>query len=52
MNKMTLIEQYNEQCYNYFDNIDDDAEVFPINFDLFPSDPTTDTTTHMTTMIE
>ena len=51
-NKMTLEEQYNEQCYNYFDNIDDDAEVFLIDFDLFPSNPTTDTTTHMPTMIK
>ena len=49
---MTLEEQYNEQCYNYFDNIDDDAEVFLINFDLFPSDPTTNTTTHMPTIIK
>jgi len=51
---MTLEEQqYDEKCYNYFDNIDDDDdEVIEIPHDMFDFGPTTETTTHMPTMIE
>ena len=52
-NKMTLEEQYDEQCYNYFDNIDaDDDKVIEIPhdiFDMFEFDPTTETTPTATT---
>ena len=44
--QMTLEDQmYDEECYNYFiDNFDDDDEKIAIDFDMFGSDPTTDTT--------
>ena len=48
VNKMTLeeqMEQYDEKCYNYFDNLDDDDEVIEIPHDMFDFDPTIETTT-------
>ena len=54
-NKMALeeqIQQYDEECYNYFDDDDDDDEEIVIDFDMFGSDPTTDTNTHIQKMIE
>ena len=40
---------YDEKCYNYFDNIDDDDEVIQISHDMFDCDPITE---HMPTMIK
>ena len=54
-NKMTQeeqMQQYDEKCYNYFDNNDDDEEVIEIPHDMFDSDPITETTTYMPTMSE
>ena len=53
--RMTLeeqMQQYDEECYAYFDDIDDDAEVIEIPPGMFDTDPTTETITHMPTMIE
>ena len=48
-NQMTLEEQqqYDKECdhYNYLDSLDNDAEYFPIDFDMFGDDPTTTETT-------
>ena len=43
------MQQYNEECYGYFDDIDDDDKVIEIPHDMFDCDPTTE---HMPTMIE
>ena len=52
-NKMTLKEQiqqeYDEECYNYFDNIDNDDEYIAIDFDMFECGPTTEMTPTATT---
>ena len=46
------MQQFDKKCYNYFDNIDDDAEAIERPHDMFDSDPITETITHMPTMIE
>ena len=55
LNKMTLeeqMQQFDEKCYNYFDNIDDDAKAIEIPPDMFDSDPTTETVTYISMMIK
>ena len=54
-NKKTLeeqMQQYDEKYYNFFNNIDDDDGVIEIPHDMFDSDSTTETITHIPTMIE